>query len=267
MSNFIAVKSLGKSYTNNVETKLLSNGAKTQLQKDMDALKVSANTKREARMSRMDNRDNNRVTLDIKIGQEIVELKVNEVADIKSIEKQALEQVENRLIEAKEKTNVLARKYGLAEPNNPEALKHDRLHCFGCDRRLHNPNAYKDLDSEIANLFDDDSVRHLCCWCFGAMNSEQITSIRSTDDITKEIRLAIYNPESIVDTNIDIKDKVDNVKKMTKEYELYLKAKMKKYQNVVNMIGTVKHDYLLEGDQFENQVMYRAKTRYNACTL
>ena len=265
MSNFIAVKSLGKSYSNNLASDLKTNSQKSQEQKDREALKAIANVKRNGRLTRMENRDNNRISLDIKLEQEINHLPIKENEQINHIEKIALEQVEERLIEAKEKTNVLARQYGLPEPNNPEALKHDRYHCMTCDRKLHNPDTHK--GTPIEGMIDDADIRLMCCWCFGNMGEEQIkNTMRKDAEATKEIRLAIYNPESIIDTNIDIKEQVNDVKKMTKEYELYLKAKMKKYQNVVNMVGTVKHDYLQEGDYMENKVLYDCKGIY-ACTL
>ena len=46
-----------------------------------------------------------------------------------------------------------------------------------------------------------------------------------------------------------------------------MKSKLRKWKQDTALVGNVKHDYLEEGDQFENQVLYRAPTRYTACTL
>lgn len=265
MSNMINFgNGLQKKYLNNAQSELLSNSAKSQLEKDREALKKVANAKREARMAKMEVRDENRVSLDVKLENEVNGLGEKMEQEIKSIEENAEREVSSRIQLAKEKTNVLAREYGLPEPNNPEALIHDRYHCMKCDRKLHNPDAHK--GTPLEGIIDDADIRLMCCWCFGKMGEEQIkNTMRKNAEATKEIRLAVYNPESIVDTKIDISGKIQNVEKMTKEYEIYLKAKIKKYQNVVNMIGNIKYDKVEEMERFENQVMYRAPTRYTAC--
>ena len=46
-----------------------------------------------------------------------------------------------------------------------------------------------------------------------------------------------------------------------------MKGKLRRWKQNVELVGKVKHDYLQEGDDFENQVRNRAHTRYTACTL
>lgn len=234
---------LQKKYSNVVKSDLSTNAQKQQAQSDREALGKVARARREARLARLAIREQKNP----KIALEILEKDPLAQVDVKSI-------IDN----AKSKTNHLARQYGVPEPNNPEALAHDRLSCYACNRKLHEPNAYKKLDDETAKLFDDVEVRQLCCWCFGAMGDEQVKSIRTNKELTKEIRLAIYNPVESTKAEIEA---------MTELKRIQLKSKIKRHEAETHLVGNVKHDYLLEGDQFENQVIYRAKTRWTACTL
>ena len=155
-------------------------------------------------------------------------------------------------------TNATARKYGLPEPNNPEALAHDRTHCMCCDRKLHQPNAHKNLDID-PDLIDDEEVRLMCCWCFGKMDDDDIRSTMYTGmEADAKIRLKVYNPEQSTQQEID---------SLIESKRIQLKSKLKRWEQDVALVGNVKHDYLLEVDQLENTVIYNAKTRYTACTL
>jgi len=159
----------------------------------------------------------------------------------------------------------LARKHGLAEPNNPEALKHDRLHCYKCDMHLHIPNAYKELPKDVQALFgNDQDVRHFCCFCFGKMDDGEIVKLQDSES-NRKIRMMIYNPEDYVRENADEihEDDIKEIKTLTKERIAYFNAKIKKYENVISLIGTVKHDNLQEVDDLENTIRNLAPTRYN----
>ena len=72
-----------------------------------------------------------------------------------------------------------------------------------------------------------------------------------------KVRLQVYNP--IESTKAEIDSLIES--KM-----IQMKSKLKKWQQDVALVGNIKHDYLQEGDQIENSVLYNAKTRYNACT-
>jgi len=158
---------------------------------------------------------------------------------------------------AKAKTNVLAREYGLKEPNNPEALSHDRFHCYTCDRILDSPNAHKQ-NQDMKEFFDkDEEIRMLCCWCFGRMDEAQIKfTMRKNEEATKEIRLAIYDP--VESTKAEIEE-------MTKLKRIALKSKIKRWKARNQLVGNVKHDNVEDADWMERCVEYRAHTRYTAC--
>lgn len=166
-------------------------------------------------------------------------------------------QIKNMQKTVKAGTNVLARQYGLQEPNNPEAMAHDRLHCATCDRRLDSPNAHK--QNGLDDLFKDEDIRIMCCWCFGKMSDSDIKSTMYTGlEATKEIRLKVYNPEESTKAEME---------SLTDSRKIYLKCKLRKWEQDTALIGNIKHDYLQEGDDFENTYRNMAKTRYNACTL
>jgi hypothetical protein len=213
--------------------------------KDHEALRKASRGKREAREKRMAIREDNNLSPDKKLEQ----LKKNPMKDINVID---------IVSKAKEKTGVIAREYNLPEPKNPEALAHDRKHCYHCDRRLDSPNVVKQ-NGLASDLFEEEEIRLLCCWCFGNMGDSDIKlTMRSGIDASKEIRLKVYNPEESSKAEIE---------QLVSSKIIQMKVKLKKWKQDVSLVGKVKHDYLYEGDQFENQVMYRAKTRYNACTL
>ena len=156
-----------------------SEKAKAQKQSDMNAMKAYLDKKRQSRLARMEERDANHV---------------NPYQELENLEKDPTKDIDVKRIvdEAKSKTNVIARQYGLPEPNNPEALIHDRFHCITCDRKLHNPNAHKQAGLDI---FDDSEVRIMCCWCFGRFGDEQIqVAMEKKGEADKRVRLAVYDP-------------------------------------------------------------------------
>lgn len=245
---------------------VLSDKERLRAKKDKEALRKNRKNqpwKTQAREDRMDARDS-RESLDKRIEKKIERLPLEEEREIKLIEDNAKLNVENRIEEAKNKTNKLAREYGLTAPNNAEAVEFDRYHCYACAGKLHIPDAYKGLDDSIAGLFDDTSVKHLCCFCF--MDMEKGSLNISKGEATSEIRLAVYDPIASVDKNIDIKDKVDQVRKMSDLDRLRLKSKMKQYKHVINLVGNIKHDDLEDGDRMENHGLYGSKGIY-ACTF
>ena len=129
---------LQRKYSNGSSSNLKTNAQKSQAQKDREALKKASLAKREAREARAEKREmrlnNANPELAIKILEENPEKDIN----VNQIQKEAMA-----------KTNVLAREFGLSQPNNPEALAHDRLHCSACDRKLDSPNAHKQDGLEI----------------------------------------------------------------------------------------------------------------------
>ncbi len=226
--------------TGNTETK----SEKKVAMSDREALRAHAKKKSVFRQEREEKRAR-------KVVSPQTELDVLEKDPTKDIN------VESIINNAKGKTNALAREYGLTEPNNPEALKHDRLHCVTCDRLLDDPNAHS--KAGLGGLFDDAEVRIMCCWCFGRMSHDKIKStMRGGLDATKEIRLAIYNPMESTKAEIE---------QMTDIRRIQLKSKIKQYDERVKFVGNIKHDYLQEGDDIENAIRNQARTRYNACTL
>ena len=236
---------LQRKYSNGSSSNLKTNAQKSQAQKDREALKKASLAKREAREARAEKREmrlnNANPELAIKILEENPEKDIN----VNQIQKEAMA-----------KTNVLAREFGLSQPNNPEALAHDRLHCSACDRKLDNPNAHKSLG--IKPLFEDEDIRLLCCWCFGKMGESDIKStMYSGLEADSKVRLQVYNP--IESTKAEVESLIES--KM-----IQMKSKLKKWQQDVALVGNIKHDYLQEGDQIENSVLYNAKTRYTACT-
>jgi hypothetical protein len=236
---------LQRKYSNGSSSNLKTNAQKSQAQKDREALKKASLAKREAREARAEKREmrlnNANPELAIKILEENPEKDIN----VNQIQKEAMA-----------KTNVLAREFGLSQPNNPEALAHDRLHCSACDRKLDSPNAHK--QDGLGNLFEDEDVRLLCCWCFGKMGESDIKStMYSGLEADSKVRLQVYNP--IESTKAEVESLIES--KM-----IQMKSKLKKWQQDVALVGNIKHDYLQEGDQIENSVLYNAKTRYTACT-
>lgn len=243
--------------------KINKNEEKREL-KDRQALhkaRKQQSWKTTAIQERMDERDDNRKSLDELIKEEIARIPNKQNMKIADIQRRAKITVEIRLKEAKEKTNRLARKHGLELPNNPEAVKHDRFHCYSCGGKLHIPDAYKELDDSVKGLFDDETVKHLCCFCFVKEDLDI-----NEGEATPDIRLAVYNPGESVKKNIDTKGKIENVKKMSDLQKISLKNKMKKYQNIINLVGNVKHNYLEDGNYMENKVLLDSKGIYS-CTL
>ena len=240
MINFSG-QGLQRKYRNKIDTDLhLNENTKT---KDREALRKHSQSKRARREARLAERDEQNISPE----KEMERLKKDPTKDI---------DVKKIVSNAKSKTNVLAREYGVKEPNNPEALAHDRLHCFTCDRRLDSPNAYKQ-DEDMKDLFDDEEVRILCCWCFGKMDEAQIKfTMRKDEDATKEIRLAIYDP--IESTKAEIVE-------MTKTKRIALKSKIKIWEARNHLVGNIKHDNVDDADWMERCVEYNAHTRYTAC--
>ena len=115
---------LQRKYRNKVDNEIhLSADTKS---KDYEALRKHSQSKRAGREARLAERDEQNISPE----KEMERLKKDPTKDI---------DVKKIVNNAKSKTNVLAREYGVKEPNNPEALAHDRLHCFTCDRRLDSP--------------------------------------------------------------------------------------------------------------------------------
>jgi len=232
---------LQKAYNGVAKTKILTDSDKKNQKKDHEALRNVSKSKRKAREERQELRMAQNMSPDkaMKI------LKENPMKDIdvKQIQKQA-----------KSETNVLAREHGLAQPDNPEALAHDRLHCMMCDRRLDHPHTNQFGNS----IFDEEDVRIMCCWCFGNMSDSDIKSKVEVSEATAEIRLRVYNPEE--STKAEVESLIES--KM-----IQMKGKLRRWKQDVALVGKVKHDYLQEGDDFENTYRNMAKTRYNACTL
>ena len=245
MSRMIKINGAGlqRRYSSGVgEGEIISDAKRKQQIKDHEALRAHSKSKRAMREERMEIREERNISPVV----EMERLKKNPTKDI---------DVKKIIKDAKSKTNALAREYGMKQPNNPEALTHDRLHCFTCDRKLDSPNEYKKLG--FNGLFDDDEVRTLCCWCFGKMGDKEIkTTMRSDKDATKEIRLAIYDP--IESTKAEIVE-------MTKIKRIALKSKIKRWNAVTRLVGNVKHDNIEDADWMERCVEYNAHTRYTAC--
>ena len=256
---------LQKKYTKDSETDFKSDSDNKRIDKDRDALRKHSKEKAEARDSRLKARDDNRKSITEDSKDQIKLNKKDEVDRLQQLEDNKDNKIERQIDEAKEKTGHLARKHGLAEPNNPEALKHDRLHCYKCDMHLHVPNAYKNLPKDVQALFgNDQDVRHFCCFCFGKMDDGEIIKLQDSES-NRKIRMMIYNPEDYVRENADEihQEDIDQIKTLTKERIAYYNAKIKKYENVISLIGTVKHDNLQEVDDLENTIRNLAPTRYN----
>lgn len=232
---------LGHKYNGVASSKLKSLADKDREAKDREALSKASKLKRAKREARMEARMERNIAPDKAI--EILESNPMEDHSVKKVIKKAFAQ-----------SNAIAREYGLAEPNHPEALAHDRLHCMMCNRKLDNPNAGNAPNSPWA----DEEIRLMCCWCFGKMSDSDIKrSANNGEEASKEIRLKVYNPEE--SSKEEIESLVDS--KM-----IQLKSKLKKWEQDVALVGNLKHDYLREGDDFENTYRNMAKTRYNACT-
>ena len=256
---------LQRKYLDESSDKLVSDAEKTQAQKDQEALSKHAESKREKRDARLQHRDDNRKSIAEDAKDQIELTKKDKVDRLQELDDNLENKIERQVDEAKGKTNHLARMHGLSEPDNPEALKHDRLHCYKCDMHLHIPNAYKDLPSDVqALLGNDNDVRHLCCYCFGKMDDGEIIKLQDGES-DKRIRMMVYDPESFVRENADEIHEEDkqHIEDLTVERIAYYKSKIKKYEHVVSLIGTVKHDNLQEVDDLENTVRNNAPTRWN----
>ena len=234
---------LQRKYSNGASSTLKTNAEKSQAQKDRDALKKASLAKRKAREARAEKREMRLNNANPEVAIKILEENPEKDINVAQIQKEAMS-----------KTNALAREFGLSEPNNPEALAHDRLHCMMCDRTLDSPHTNQ-FGGE--SIFDEEDVRLMCCWCFGKMSDSDIKHQIEPKEATAEIRLKVYNP--IESTKAEIESMIES--KM-----IQMKSKLKKWQQDVALVGNIKHDYLQEGDQIENSVLYNAKTRYNACT-
>ena len=234
---------LQRKYSNGASSTLKTNAEKSQAQKDRDALKKASLAKRKAREARAEKREMRLNNANPEVAIKILEENPEKDINIAQIQKEAMS-----------KTNALAREFGLSEPNNPEALAHDRLHCMMCDRTLDSPHTNQ-FGGE--SIFDEEDVRLMCCWCFGKMSDSDIKHQIEPKEATAEIRLKVYNP--IESTKAEIESMIES--KM-----IQMKSKLKKWQQDVALVGNIKHDYLQEGDQIENSVLYNAKTRYTACT-
>lgn len=232
---------LGKKYSNGAKSDILTDSDRKNQKKDHEALRNASKSRRKAREERQEAR----MARNISPEKEMKILKENPMKDVnvKAIQK-----------EAKEKTNVLAREHGLAQPNNPEALAHDRLHCMMCDRQLDSPHT-GNFDNSI---FDEADVRIMCCWCFGEMSDSDIKSKVTVSEASAEIRLQVYNPEE--STKAEVESLIES--KM-----IQMKGKLRRWKQDVELVGKVKHNTLEDVDYLEFGVRNRAPTRYTACTL
>lgn len=228
-------------YNGVASSKLKSNAERDREAKDREALREASKKRREKRLARMEARMEKNIAPDKAV--EILEERPMEDVSVKKVVQNAFAQ-----------SNAIAREYGLAEPNHPEALAHDRLHCMMCNRKLDQPNAGNIPNSPWA----DEEIRLMCCWCFGKMGDEQIRrSAYSGKEADSKIRLKVYNP---------VESSKEEIDSLIESKMIQLKSKLKKWEQDVSLVGKVKHDYLHEVDQLENSVLYNAKTRYNACT-
>lgn len=233
-------------YSGNPTGNTKTTAEKKTANSDHEALMKHAKTKRKAREERADVRESLMMAPD-------KALKKVESGDDALLNGQ----IKNMQKTVKAKTNVIARQYGLAEPNNPEALAHDRLHCATCDRTLDAPNAHK--QAGLDGLFEDSEVRIMCCWCFGKFDDSEIKSTMYTGlEANAKIRLAVYNPEESTR---------EEVESLTDSRRIYLKCKLKKWEQDTSLIGKIKHVAWQDADTMENIVRDQAPTRYTACTL
>lgn len=191
------------------------------------------------------------------------------------IDDEKIRRLKDEIYALKTKANHLARQYGLVEPNNPEALAHDRLHCQVCDISLHWKDAYKQAPEEIQLLFGrDEDVRHLCCYCFAKMEHDEIVKIQTGEDATKEIRMMIYNPEDFVTETKgrvieeQIQQEIERTEKLSKERKLYIESKIRRYKNVVSLIGKFKFDSLSGEDMMvKENWLNNFPSRYNYANM
>lgn len=236
--------SLGKAYKGTIDPAIKN----TKMdQDDRMALRRAKEKLRSERLAKIDARD-----------------EIRDIApkrEINKLEKDKESYIQKLIKEKKEMANHLARKYGLKESNNPEALLHDRLHCYICDMKLHIPNAYKELPEETQVLFGrDEDVRHLCCFCFAKMENDEIVQLQCGEEADSNIRMAIYDPESTIG------DDVKKIEKMTADRRKYIESKIKRYEGTLSLIGKSKHNDL--DDEMENERTFLSgfSTRYNyAC--
>ena len=257
---------LQKKYSDKSEDKPVSDADKKQVDKDHEALRKHHESKREQRDKRLKYRDDNRKSIIEDSVEQIKLTKKDRVDRLQELEDNKENRIESQIDEAKEKTNHLAREHGMQEPNNPEALKHDRFHCYICDMHLHIPDAYKNLPEDVQLLLGrDEDIRHLCCYCFGKMEDGEIIKTQTSETSDKKIRLMIYNPEEFVRENAEeINDSdIQHIEHLTEDRIAYYNSKIKRYENVISLIGTVKHDTLQDVDDLIETVRNNAPTRYN----
>jgi delta 1-pyrroline-5-carboxylate dehydrogenase len=257
---------LQKKYTNQSEDKPVSDADKNQKKKDHEALRKYHESKRAQREARMEHRDANKKTVTEYSKEQIELVKKDKEERLEQLEENKENKIERQVKEAKEKTNHLARKHGLEEPNNPEALAHDRLHCYKCDMKLHIPDAYKELPEDVQLLLGrDKDIRHLCCFCFGKMEDGEIIKLQENSDSDKKIRMMVYNPEGYVRDNAEEihKEDIKQVEHLTKERIMYYNSKIKKYEGVVSLIGNVKHNDLEDEEHTELSFLKQFPTRYD----
>jgi hypothetical protein len=232
---------LQKAYNGSAKSTLLTDSDRKNLNKDREALRNASKAKRKAREARQEARMDRNISPE----KEMKILKENPMKDVN------VKQIQKK---ARSETNVLAREHGLKQPDNPEALAHDRLHCMMCDRTLDSPHTGNFENS----IFDEADVRIMCCWCFGKMSDSDIKSKVTQSEATAEIRLKVYNPDE--STKAEVESLIES--KM-----ISMKVKLKRWEQDVALVGNIKHDTLADVDYLEFGVRNRANTRYTACTL
>ena len=256
---------LQKKYKAEPESDIDSDAEALRKKKDREALRKHSKARAGAREARLESRDENRKSITEDEEEQIELTKKDKVDRLQQLEDNKENKIERQIKEARGKTGHLARKHGLSEPNNPEALEHDRLHCYKCDTHLHIPDAYKELPEEVQALFgNDNDVRHFCCFCFGKMEDGEIIKLQDSES-DRKVRMMIYNPESYVRENADEvhQEDIDSIKTLTKERIAYYNSKIKQYEHVISLIGTVKHETLQEVDDLIETVRNNAPTRWN----
>lgn len=281
-----------KQYTTTIKSTVVSDEEKArheaQIKKSQEMAK-QASIRIKAKMAR---RDANRIFKDnvkpetlksaisgVKQGGKDQILAIEEEAKNREtmIEESKEELIEQSVKEALGKTNHLARAFGLAEPNNPEALKHDRLHCSVCDMRLHWPNAYKDAPEEAQMLLGkDEDVRHICCYCFGKLESGQDLEIQK-GEATKEIRMMVYNPREFAERDLEgkleeekaeiraqMQKQKEHTQQMTKERLMYIRSKIKRLNGISMLEEPKKYNSIDGEDTVVNGFLNSYKSRYNS---
>lgn len=262
---------LAKKMKTNDIAALTKNGSKWRKARGLDEVHKNVDQVREVVVGKKDFEEyKNQVKNEI-----LEDLEKQLQVAIENLDKNAEILIRRRIEEAKEKANLLARQYGLAEPNNPEALKFDRLHCYTCGMGLHWKNAYKNAPEEVQALFgNDEEVRHLCCFCFAKLDSDEIVQVTKGES-DREIRMMVYDPASIIVPKTEeeianlkgeekrrFEEHKKNVDSMTADRVKYIESKIRRY-NGISLIGKFKYSSIEGEDLVVNNWLAKFPTRYD----